>query len=144
MALVPWRGGDLERLRREMDRMFERFWGEAPAVREGLWEPELDVSETENEFIMRGEMPGIEPKDIDISLTGHTLTLKGEKARERKEEGESYRFVERSYGSFCRMVELPVDVDPEHVKASYKNGVLTVRLPKTEEARTKKIEVGTT
>jgi HSP20 family protein len=145
MALVPWKRGELERVRREFDRMFERFWGEMPqAVREGMWAPDIDVSETEGEFIIRGELPGIDPGELDISLAGHMLTLKGEKRREREKKGESYRLVERTYGGFSRAIELPADIDPEGVEATYTHGVLEIRLPKSEAARTKKIEVSVT
>jgi len=140
MALVPWRGGELERLRREMDRMFERFWGPAEIERVA-WEPEIDVSETDTGFILRGELPGLNPQDIDISLMGHTLTLRGEKRQEREEKAETYRLVERIYGSFSRTIELPTDIDPEHIEATYKQGVLEVRLPKTEKAIPKKVPV---
>jgi HSP20 family protein len=145
MALVPWRGGELEKLRREMDRMFERFWSEAPMIREGMiWGPDIDLSETDEEFIVRAELPGLDPRGVDVSLVGRTVTLKGEKRQERKEAGESYRLMERSYGSFTRTVELPTDVNAGQAEATYRNGLLEVRLPKTERAKPKKIEVGTT
>ncbi len=144
MALVPWRGEDIDRLRGEIDRMFERFWGEAPvSMRAALWQPYIDLTETEDAFLVRGELPGIDPKEIDIDLAGRTLTLKGEKRRERKEEDETHRLIERSYGCFRRTVELPAEVKPEEVSATYKNGVLTVTLPKSERARTKRIPVKT-
>ena len=103
--------------------------------------PPLDVSETEENILVKVEVPGIEPKDIDISISGDTLTIKGEKKSEKEEKGRNYHFMERSCGSFSRSVGLPTSVKFEQVKAEYKKGILEITLPKSEKSKIKKIPV---
>jgi len=139
--LRPFR--ELTTLRDEMDKIWERFFGEMPTVepfpRE--WTPFLDVSETKNNIVVKAEAPGIDPKDIDISLTGDVLTIKGEKRQEKEEKDENYHRVERSYGVFARSVRLPLEVQSDKIEASYKNGILKITLPKSEEAKKKEIKI---
>jgi HSP20 family protein len=134
-ALVPWRGD----LRREMERMVDRFesLGEPFATMTGDWMPMLDISETKDAMVVTAEMPGVDPKEIAVSLTGDLLTLKGQKEKEVEEKGkeERYHRVERSYGGFLRSVRLPMAVDGSKVTATFKNGVLVVTLPKTPAAK---------
>src|SRR5262245_45713295 len=144
MALAPWRPlGELGSLRREMDRLLERFFGEAPGIElpGGTWEPRLDISETKDEVTIKADLPGLEAKDLDVAVSGDILTIKGEKKQEKDEKDERRHVVERSYGAFTRMVRLPAPVAQDKIKASFKNGVLTVSLPKTEEAKPKAIPV---
>lgn len=101
----------------------------------------MDVSETGKKVIVKAEIPGMDPKDIDISVTGNRLTLRGERKHEHEEKGENLHRVERSYGVFSRTIELPADVDSNKVEATYKKGVLKVNLPKTKESAVKKIAV---
>ena len=103
--------------------------------------PPLDVSETDENIIVKAEVPGIEPKDIDISISGDNLTIKGEKNAEKEEKGKNYHFVERSYGSFSRTIVLPASVKFEQVKAEYNKGILEITLPKSEKSKVKKIPV---
>jgi len=142
--VTPWRPFEtLSSLRRDMDRLWDRFFGEDLGLtrwRE-VWTPSLDVSETKNDLIVKTEIAGVDPKDVDISLSGDTLTIKGEKKQEKEEKEEGYHLMERSYGSFSRSVRLPVEVDQDKVKASYKNGVLKITLPKSEKMRAKEIKV---
>ena len=105
------------------------------------WFPSLDVSETKNDFVVKAELPGIDPKDIDISLTDGMLTIRGEKKQEREEKEENYHLIERNYGTFSRSVSLSRDVKPDKINASYKDGVLRVVLPKSEEAKKKEIKI---
>ena len=133
---------ELESLRREMDRLWENFFGE----RGGLepiesWVHALDVTETKDSLIVKAELPGIDPKDVEISLSGNVLTIKGEKKQEKEEKDESYHLVERRYGSFVRSIRLPVEVQEDKIEASYKNGVLKVVLPKSEKAKRKEIKI---
>jgi HSP20 family protein len=107
----------------------------------GLWTPSVDVSETPKEVIVKAELPGMDPKDIDVSVRGDILTLSGERKQETEEKGENFHRVERSYGSFSRSVKLPAEVDSGKVDATYKDGVLRITMPKTKEAATKKIQV---
>ncbi len=134
-ALAPWTG--FEGFKKEMDRFFDRFggweWPELPAF--GEWSPRLDFSETKDAFVVKAEIPGIEPKEIEVSLEGQMLTVKGEKKQEKEEKDEQYYRVERSYGSFMRSVRLPAAVDGSKVTAAFKNGVLTVTLPKAPGAK---------
>ncbi len=148
-SLRPWRGGgDIERFRREMDTLFDRFWREpfaafAPAAGAGAFVPDLDLSETEATVIVRCELPGVEPQDVDINVAGDVLTIRGEKRVSEEEQKESFELVEREWGRFSRSVRLPQRVEPEKVEAHYKNGVLKVVLPKAEAAKARKIKVKT-
>jgi HSP20 family protein len=143
MALIPrrpWREMDV--LRRGTDSLWDRFTGERPTEwLRGEWVPSLDVSETKDKVVVKAEAPGIDPKEIDISLSNGILTLKGEKKKEREEKDESYHLIERSYGSFSRSVRLPAEVQEDQVKASYKDGILTITLPKTERAKERSIKI---
>ena len=105
------------------------------------WAPAVDIFETENELLLKADLPGIEMKDIDIQLENGTLALRGERKFESEKKEGGFHRVERSYGSFARYFTLPDTVDPEHVKAEYKNGVLTVKLPKKELAKPRQIKV---
>ena len=127
-------------LKQEMDRMFDRFfeskWDEFPAL--GEWAPSMDISETKDSLVAKIEAPGMEEKDIQVSLQENLLTIKGEKKQEKEEKDEKderYHRVERSYGAFTRSVRLPVAVDASRVTARFKNGLLTVTLPKTPSAK---------
>lgn len=145
--LIPWSGrSEVERFRSEIDRMFDDFFTRSPFGRffqGGDWMPAVDVSETDKGIVVNAEVPGMEAKDIDISLNGRVLTIKGERRQEEEEKDKSYHRIERRYGSFSRSFELPADVDSGKVKATYKDGVLKLSLPKTKEQAVKKIEVKT-
>jgi HSP20 family protein len=144
MALAPWRPlGELSTLRREMDRLFECFFGEALSLERpgGTWEPRLDIAESKDMLTVKAELPGLEAEDLDVSVSGETLTIKGEKKQEREEKDERRHVVERSYGAFARTVRLPAPVIQDKITAGFKNGVLTISLPKTEEAKQKAIPI---
>ena len=139
--LVPY---DFDQMRQEMDRLWESFFEERPRRKMGEeeeWFPSLDVAETKNEIVVKAEVPGMDPKDIDISLSNGILTIKGEKEEKREEEEENYHLVERSHGAFARSIQLPTEVQGNKVNASYKNGVLKIVLPKSEEAKSKEIKI---
>jgi len=142
--ISPWRPFEFERMRREMDRLWDSFFEGKPTSRageEGQWLPSLDISETKGDLVVKAELPGIEPKDIDISLNEGVLTSKGDKKHEKEEKEEGYHLVERSYGSFSRSIPLIREIQNEKINASYKNGVLTITLPKTEEAKKKEVKI---
>ena len=143
--LVPWQGRqDVDFFRNEIDRMFNDFFNRNFTGRlfERVdWMPPVDVSETAKEVVVHAEIPGMDAKDIDIALNGRILTIKGERKEEKEEKKRSYHRIERRYGSFFRSFELPADVDASSVEATYKDGVLKLSLPKTEEQSLKKIEV---
>lgn len=105
------------------------------------WYPSVDISETETDLFVTAELPGLEVKDVNVSISGDLLTIKGEKKKEKEEKDEHHHYVERFSGSFQRSVRLPVDVKSDKVEASFKKGILKITLPKAEEARKKSIEV---
>ena len=105
------------------------------------WTPSVDILETENELLLKADLPGVDMKDIDIEMENGTLTLRGERKFENETKEGGYHRIERSYGSFARYFTLPDTVDAESVKADFKNGVLTVQLPKKELAKPRQIKV---
>jgi HSP20 family protein len=121
----------------------DRFLGEWPSTEpsKGEWMPSLDVSETKDNIVVKAEVPGMDAKDIDISLANDVLTAKGEKRQEKEEKDENYHRVERSYGAFSRSIRLPKDVQSNKIKANYKNGVLRITLPKSEDAKKKEVKI---
>ena len=144
MDLVPWRGFDreLSLIRREMDDLWKRIFGESTGEFAPVrWAPALDVSETENEIIVKAELPGMDPKDVQVDFEGDVLTIKGEKKQEKEEKEENYHLVERSYGTFSRSFRIPKPIQEDKIKANYKNGVLKIVLPKAEEAKKKPIQI---
>ncbi|MBW1666484.1 MAG: Hsp20/alpha crystallin family protein [Deltaproteobacteria bacterium] len=143
--LIPWRG-EIDRLRDEMDRLYERLFDWMPFRRfpiEGEWVPSVDVSETAKNIVVSAEIPGMDAKDIEVSLDGNVLTLRGERKQQKEEKEENFHRVERVYGSFFRSIQVPAEVDSSKVKASYKRGVLKITLPKVKKQESKKIEVKT-
>jgi len=103
--------------------------------------PTVDFYEEKDDIVVKAELPGIDKNNVEVNLTDHTLTIKGEKKKEEEVKEKNYYRSERSYGSFVRALELPTNVHADKVKATFKDGVLEVRLPKTEEARKKEIKV---
>lgn len=115
----------------DFDRMITDFFGEEAAG----FQPKLDLAETNKEVTITAELPGLEEKDIELSLNESTLSLKGEKKSESEEEGKNFYRRERTYGAFYREVELPAEIDAEKIAATFKSGILTVVLPKSERAK---------
>lgn len=139
-------------LQRQMNDLFDSFFRDfdvAPLREFGDWygdfSPSIDIKESSKEITVHAELPGMDEKDIEVLLAGNTLTLKGEKKEEKEEKSESSWHVERRYGSFSRVIPLSEEVDVEKVKATFKKGVLQIRLPKTKEAivEGKKISIKT-
>src|SRR3972149_3672622 len=117
-----------------------RPWG-SDAPEWTAWSPAVDIVETENDIVLRADLPGVEPKDVDIQVENGTLTLKGERKFESDVKEDDYCRVERVYGSFLGSFALPPTVDAEKVEAEYRNGVLELKLPKRPEAKPKQIKV---
>jgi HSP20 family protein len=132
----------LARLHNEMDDLFDGFFRglDRPFAGYKAW-PAIDVAEQDDAIIVRAEVPGTKPDDIDISVYGNTLTISGEKKETKEEKDKGYYHVESTYGSFRRDVGLPTDVDSAKVEAAYKDGVLTITLPKAEVSKAVKIKV---
>jgi len=105
------------------------------------WAPAFDISENEKEYIITAELPGIDIKDVDITLSEGILSVKGEKKQEKEDKGEDYHVIERRYGSFHRNFRLPGKVEADKIDANYKDGLLKLTIPKAEGSKTKKIEV---
>jgi HSP20 family protein len=146
--LVPWKAG--RRSVRpfswdvgDFDRAIEDLWRGfgLESTRPAAFTPRVDVHEDESGYRITAELPGLEEKDFDVHLEGDLLTIKGEKREELKEERKSYRHVETVAGAFERRFHLPTEVEADKISASYKNGVLTVMLPKAEVARPRTIRV---
>ncbi len=140
--LTRWNKAPLfEVLHDDMSRMLDNFWdSKSPGIG---WNPDIDIAETDNEIIVKAEIPGVAPKDIDITVMDGTLTIKGEKKEEKEDKGKSYHRVERSYGCFTRTIDLPAHVKLDEIEAKDHHGVLEITLPKMEKAKTKKITVQT-
>ena len=152
--LIPWRRGGrqvpirrgrehpLLSLQREMNRLFDAFfegvgmpWFGEGGFLDGEYTPLVDVSENEKEVVVTAELPGLDEGDFEVRLDRDALTIRGEKKEEQEEKGKGFYRVERSYGSFHRVIPLPCDVDEDKAEATFRKGVLTVRLPKTPEAQ---------
>jgi HSP20 family protein len=145
--LVPWRRGEVSpggdpflSLQREMNDLFTRFFDRDfpawPAA--GAIAVDVDMSETDKEVRVTADLPGVDEKDLDISLSDDCLIIKGEKKSEKEEKNGGRYYVERSYGAFERRIALPCEVDADKVKAEYKKGVLTITMPKSAKARSSK------
>lgn len=134
---------ELEEIQSRMTRMFEEAFGRSSFAieRTGTWSPTVDVYETDKDYVIRAELPGIDRKDIEIEVKENALTLKGEKKREEEVKEENYYLLERCYGSFSRTFTLPPIADLSKASASYRDGVLEVRVPKREEAKPQKIKI---
>ncbi|HVX33714.1 MAG TPA: Hsp20/alpha crystallin family protein [Solirubrobacterales bacterium] len=147
MAIVRWDPGrDLDALQGDVNRLFDSFFGR----REGgqgsnarRWVPPMDLAETDDQLVLRADLPGLERGDIEIEVKDNVLTISGERQAEHEKKGEGYHRVERSFGRFSRSLGLPRGLDPKSVTASFENGVLEVRMPKPEERKATRIEIAT-
>jgi len=132
-------------MQREINKMFDNFFrggGQADeATSLSLWTPAVDITEGDNEFIVKVELPGVKKDDVKITLESNILTIKGEKKQDGEEKKQDYHRVERSYGAFQRSFNLPTAVKAEKIDAVYNDGILSISIPKAEEAKPKQIEV---
>jgi HSP20 family protein len=133
---------------RELDNLYNRFFESnflpsSYLFGEVKWDPDLDISEGRKDITVTAEIPGIEARDFDISINGRRLTIKGEKKQEQRKKEETYYRVERSYGYFNRTIQLPAEVYPDKVDATYKRGVLKIKLRKSKENESKRIKITT-
>jgi HSP20 family protein len=145
-GMVPWRPfGEMEDMERRFEDIFGRpflpeVWRRIPVTEMG-WVPAIDVFEKEDKFVVKAELPGMKEEDIDVSVVGDTLTIRGERKTESEVNEEDYYRCERSYGSFSRSIALPSSVDARKIEADYEDGVLEVTLPKAPEVKAKKVTV---
>jgi len=135
----PWRDFDL--LEDRMQRLMRILPLRETGAEMFEWAPRVDFSEEDGRYVLTAELPGIEPEDVEIEIEGNVLSMKGQKALKREEEGERIRLSERRYGAFERSFTLPATADPEKIRADFRQGVLTVQIEKRPEARGKKITV---
>ncbi|MDQ7797921.1 MAG: Hsp20/alpha crystallin family protein [Candidatus Edwardsbacteria bacterium] len=143
--LAKWEPvSDIVSLQDEMNRLFLDFFGRAPGRRvvgDSLWAPVMDIEETKDDIIIKAEIPGMTKEDVKIQVSGDIITISGERKREEETRDKTYHRIERSYGQFQRMITLPGEVQSAKAKASYENGVLTIKLPKSEEVKPKEISI---
>lgn len=135
--------GDLFDLRKEIDTMFDNrfFGGMLQRFSDQSWAPVMDIVESEKDFTVKVELPGMKKEDIKINIENNTLSIEGERKTESEEKGKTFHRIERSYGQFYRAVSLPKHVDDAKIKAEFNDGLLTITLPKAETAKTKAIEI---
>jgi HSP20 family protein len=127
----------------EVNRLFDSFFGRPASVTAGerMWAPLTDMYETKDDLIVSFELPGVSEKDVNVSITGDMLTVKGERRFERDAKDSGFHRLERVYGKFERSMALPIAVQSDKVKATYRDGVLEIRLPKVEEVKPKEIKI---
>lgn len=142
----------LVEMQNQMDRLFgditqgfnfprEEYGTRLHPQEQRVWMPAIELSETDNEYVLSAEVPGVQPDKLDIEVTGNILTISGESQSERKEEGRNVHRSEFRYGRFLRRIQLPGEVKSENAKAEFKNGVLELHLPKSEAGKSRKIKV---
>jgi HSP20 family protein len=154
MSIIPWTNrlarwrepSPVFGFRREMDRLFERFFNGWPELEErtealAAWTPSTDIVENDDAFMVRAELPGVQPEKVKVELIGNYLQLSGEKEEAKEEKRENFFLTERSFGAFKRGIELPSTVELERITAEYDKGVLTIRVPKKATAKPKQVNV---
>ena len=148
MPIVRWEPfRDLLTTQREFDRLFKEAFSPMSGETEvstRSWAPPVDIYETEDAIVLKAELPGIDPQDVEVRVEDNTLYLKGERNYEKEVKEQNYHRIERSYGSFARSFTLPNSISAEKVKAEYKDGLLTLTMPKREEAKPKTIKIDVT
>ena len=145
-SLIRWEPfRDFVTLRDRMDRLFGeaagRSWPTEEGLTTGVWNPPVDVFESNDSIVLKADLPEVNKDEVDISVDGNVLTIRGERKREQEVKEKEFYRMERSYGTFTRSFTLPGTVDPEKIEAGFAGGVLTVTLPKREEAKPKQIRV---
>jgi HSP20 family protein len=135
--------GEISALQREVQNLFDRTWGRAgrEPTSFGSFIPPTDIRETKNEYVVHMDLPGIDQKDVHVGMENDVLTVRGERRSEEEKKDECLSCSERAYGTFVRSFSLPGTADAEKITAAYKNGVLTVTIPKREEAKPRSIKV---
>ncbi|HEX3294154.1 MAG TPA: Hsp20/alpha crystallin family protein [Solirubrobacterales bacterium] len=144
MALVRWDPiRELDSLQGDMNRLFDQFFdGRAGNAASRRWVPAMDLVETDDHLVLRGDLPGLTEDDVDIEIKDNVLTVSGERTAQHEDKAEGYHRVERSFGSFSRSLTLPHGIEPEKVEAKFENGVLEVEIPKPAEAKSTRVQIG--
>jgi HSP20 family protein len=153
MSLIRWNPNrelgsfpsDILSMQREINRMFDTFFrgglSDETALAPSAWSPAVDIAEHDNEYVVKMEIPGVDKGDVKITMRDGVLTVSGEKKSEKESKGSSYHRVERSYGTFERSFSLPSSVKADNIDAVFKDGILSITLPKSETSKPKQIEV---
>ncbi len=140
--MKPWEPfRELVSMRDDMDRFFDTFFGSGQGDLGNYWKPAIDIEESNGNLMVRAEIPGMAKEDIKVSVQDDMLTISGERTRENEKKDKTVHRIERCYGQFRRMIRLPATVDADKVKATYKDGVLHITLPKPESLKPKHIEI---
>ena len=143
MSMIRWEPFDeMMSMRESMDRLFEDFFSRRPRTSGPLvWQPALEVYETDHEVVVKAELPGIDPKSVGVTVTAEGLTIKGEAKAEHEDKGRNYYRRELRYGAFQRTIALPNEVKSDETKATFRQGILEVKIPKAERLRPKTVSV---
>lgn len=149
MSLVKWDPFvELEDVSKQLNRIFGKFPARTEPSRELLampdWAPNVDITETDTAYLIKGEIPGVSKEDVKVNIENGMLTMSGERKQEKEEKGRKFHRIERSYGSFMRSFRLPENVDETAIKAEFKDGMLNVTLPKSVQAKTKSTNITVT
>ncbi len=144
--VARWSGANLiEEARKEMEDVFRRLFGPMERIKEedklAAWSPRVDVSENDNEFLVVADIPGVDPKDVEVTIHEGVLSFKGEKKEEREEKKKNYHKMERFVGTFFRQIPLPAGADEEKVTETFANGTITVHVPKKPGTQPRRVEV---
>ena len=143
MALVRWQPDrEVDSLQSEVNRVFDAFFGSGTESRTRRWVPPMDLIETDDHLVLRVDLPGLSRDQVDLEIKDGALTISGERRAEREDKSEGFYRLERSFGRFSRSMTLPQDIDAESVAASFADGVLEVRIPKPEQRRPHRVEIG--
>jgi HSP20 family protein len=147
MAMVRWnRGRELDSLQTDLNRVFDAFFGNTTGSGNGVtvrrWVPAMDLAEDAEHLVLRADLPGLTEDDVEVEVKDGVLTVSGERKAEEKKEGEGFYRVERAFGSFSRSLSLPKGIDADKVTAEFDNGVLEVRIPKPEERKPHRVQIG--
>ena len=147
MAIIRWRPmRDFMTVQDEMNRMFDQFfarepWGGDESMSKAEWSPTVDISENKDEYLVSAELPGMKKEDVQITYANNILKIEGERQKEEEKQDTNYHRVERLYGKFCRTFQVPTQIQADKIAADFKNGILTVHLPKAEEAKPKEVQI---
>jgi HSP20 family protein len=143
MSIIRWEPFDeMMSMRESMDRLFEDFFSRRPRSAAPLvWQPAVEIFETESEVVVKAELPGIDPKNVSVTMTAEGLTIKGEAKAEHEDKGRNYYRRELRYGAFARTIPLPTEVKSDETKATFRHGILEVKVPKAERLRPKAVKV---
>lgn len=149
MKIIPWKRkegfADMENIQSEMNRMFNsslsRWFDDDRGLLESVWSPAVDIHESKDDIVVTADLPGVTKDDVDVSVHGDTLMIKGEKKQEKEEKDKDFVRTERFYGNFSKSITLPCEVDVAKADANYKDGVLKLTLPKKEDAKPKQIQI---